>query len=171
MRESRHGEQTPVLNSNGSGPTLESGLNILANLQVSLGQIATEIKQTRDQAQQLWQGVRPLPEIIVPQITTTNGTADYPELLSPRTGYWWDVRMAGAFTFSAGSVNLHLTAVQDSNIHGAFPSAGYLTYASGQLLFNWNARLIFKAVAVTGNVTPNLTVTEVADWALPAYLL
>lgn len=152
-------------------PEMTQGLDLLAQIHLSLGQLTAEVKQQRDDLQRAREGVRPIPEIVVPQITTTNGSADYPELLAPRTGYWWEVKLAGAFTFSAGSVNLYLTGTQDSNIKGIFPSAGYLTYGDQLLLFNWNSRLVFKAVSVTGNVTPNLTVIEIADWALPAYLM
>jgi hypothetical protein len=155
----------------GPAADVDTGLKLLASINVSLGRLATEVEQQRSEAARLWTGIRPIPEIVIPQITTTNGTADYPELLSPRTGYWWDVKLVGAQTFTAGSVNLYLTAAQDSNIKGAFPQAGYLTYSGQQLLFNWNARLILKAVAVTGSVSPSLSVIEIADWALPAYLI
>jgi hypothetical protein len=154
-----------------TAPDVTAGLSMLANISVQVGRLADQIEQQRTDAQRLWTGVRPLTNIPVPQITSTNGTADYPELLSPRTGYWWEVKLAGAQTFTAGSVNLYLNAAQDSQIVGAFPQAGYLIYSGQQLLFNWNSRLVIKAVAVTGNVTPSLSVVEIADWALPAYLI
>jgi hypothetical protein len=60
----------------------------------------------------------------------------------------------------------------DADLVGSFPSAGYLTYSSIGLPLMWDQRLIFTANTVTGNVTPALpTVIEVADWAVPAYVM
>jgi len=145
----------------------------MADLAASVGQLATEVKATRDRQQQLWQACRPIPGIPVPPITSSTGTADYPELLAPRTGYWWFVIQAGAFTFTNGSVTLYRgQGAADSQIVGSFPSAGYLTYSSTGLPVPPGQRLIFSAAGVTGNVTPVLsTVIEVADWAVPAYLM
>jgi hypothetical protein len=154
--------------SNGGG-----GLQIFAQLSATLGRVAAALETQAKRDQQLWQAIRPIPGIPIPQITTTSGIADYPELLSPRTGYWWFVIQAAAVTFSGGSVNLYRNSANvDSLIVGAFTAAGYLTYSSSGLPVSPNQRLIFAAQTVTGNVTPSLsTVVEVADWAVPAYLM
>lgn len=147
-------------------------LDIGAELKATIGTVAQEVQALRSQSQQLWAGVRPIPGIPVPQITTAAGKADYPELLSPRTGYWWDVRLVACATFSSGSVNLYRNNADDYDIVGAFTSAGWITYASGQLLLNWNQRLIFAAQTITGNATPSIaSVIEVRADVLPAYLL
>lgn len=150
-----------------------SGLSVFAELSAHLGKVATQLEQQGQQTQRLWQGIRPIPGIPIPQITTTSGTADYPELLSPRSGFWWFVIQATAVTFSAGTVNLYRNLANvDSLIVGAFPQAGYLTYSSTGLPVAPSQRLIFAAESVTGSVTPSLsTVIEVADWAVPAYLM
>jgi hypothetical protein len=152
----------------------DGGLSVqmFAELAARIGNIDAQITEQNNRAAALWKAVRPIPGIPVPQITSTTGTADYPELLSPRTGYWWFIIQAGALTFTAGSVSLYRQAVNDSQLVGAFPSAGYLTYSSIGLPIMWDQRLVFAANTVTGNVTPNLaTVIEVADWAVPAYVM
>lgn len=154
---------------NGNSPGLS--LQVMADLSASIGNLTAAVQAQQDQTRKLWAAIRPLTNIVIPQITTSTGQADYPELLSPRTGYWWEVKLAGATTFTAGSVNLYLDGVQDSNLVGAFTSAGYLTYSGQQLLYNWNSRLIFKAISTTGNVSPSLSVIEIRDDALPAYLI
>jgi hypothetical protein len=154
---------------NGSG-----GLSVqmFADLSARIGNIDAQITEQNNRAAALWKAVRPIPGIAVPQITTSTGTADYPELLSPRTGYWWFIIQAGALTFTSGTVNLYRNHADDSNLVGAFTSAGYLTYSSLGLPVQWDQRLIFVAQTVTGNVTPTLaTVIEVAAWAVPAYVM
>jgi len=156
-------------NGNGSsGFTLE----LFADLKAHLGRVAAAIEKQNDDTQRLWESIRPLPGIPVPQITTTNGSADFPELLGPRAGYWWFVIQANALTFSAGSVSLYRNNADDWDLVGSFPSSGYLTYSGSGLPLQRNQRLLFKANAVTGSVTPSLqSVIEVANWAVPAYLL
>jgi hypothetical protein len=153
----------------------DSGFNIrvFADLSANLGRAADEMQHKRQLDARLWQAIRPLPGIVCPQITTTNGLLDQPELLSPRTGYWWDVKTLTAATFTAGSVNVYLggTGAEDSHLALVFPVAGTYQMGTGQLLVPPGERLIVKAVAVTGNVTSWLTVVEVAAWALPAYLM
>lgn len=165
--------------TDGAGITLNGasapggiGIQAFADLSARIGNIADGITTQNNRTAALWKAVRPIPGIVVPQITTTNGKADYPELLSPRTGYWWFVVQANAATFTAGTVNLTRTGTGDADIVGSFPQAGYLTYSSIGLPLNWDQRLIFAAVSTTGNVTPSLaTVIEVADWAVPAYVM
>jgi len=156
---------------NGSGFSLQA----MADLSASIGQLATEVKATRDRQQQLWQACRPIPGIPLPVIAAGTNILDMPELLAPRTGYWWDVKTVVAATFTAGSVNVYLggsgAAPQDSQLALVFPSAGAYQMGTGQLLVPPGERLIFKTVGTTGNTTPWLTAIEVADWALPAYLL
>jgi hypothetical protein len=148
-------------------------LQAFADLSARIGQVADGIATQNNRTEALWRAIRPIPGIPVPQITSTNGLADYPELLSPRSGYWWFVIQAAAVTFTAGTVNLYRNLANiDSLIVGAFTSAGYLTYSSTGLPVPPGQRLVFAAEAVTGSVTPSLsTVIEVADWAVPAYLM
>jgi len=154
----------------GTGPGFD--MQAMAQLSANIGSLATQMQAQRDQTQRLWQQIRPIPGITIPQITSANGTADYPELLSPRTGYWWDVKTFTCATFTAGSVNVYLGGGQsDSNLALVFSTAGTFQMGTGQLLVSWNQRLIVKAVSVTGNVSPWLTVIEIADTALPAYLM
>ena len=154
------------------GPPGGLSVQAFAQLAARIGHIDEAITEQNNRAARLWAAVRPIPGIAVPQITTSTGTADWPELLSPRTGYWWFVIQAGALTFTAGSVNLYRNHADDSNLVGAFTQAGYLTYSSIGLPLMWDQRLVFAAQTVTGNVTPSLaTVIEVADWAVPAYVM
>ena len=148
------------------------GVQAFADLAVRIGNIADQITEQNNRTAKLWKAVRPIPGIPVPQITTSTGSADYAELLSPRTGFWWFVIQANALTFSAGSVSLYRNHADDASLVGSFPSAGYLTYSSIGLPVMWNQRLIFTANTVTGNVTPGLPcVIEVADCAVPAYVM
>lgn len=162
----------PALDGSGDAP---GGLSIqaFADLSARIGQVADGIATQNSRTTALWRAIRPIPGIPVPQITSTNGLADYPELLTPRSGYWWFVIQAAAVTFTAGTVSLYRGQANiDSLIVGAFTQAGYLTYSSTSLPVPPGSRLIFAAEAVTGNVTPSLTtVIEVADWAVPAYLM
>ena len=152
-------------------PQVEQGLQLMASLNLAIGKLSEQIEQQRADGIKLAQSVRPIPGITVPQITTTNGTADYPELLAPRRGYWWDVKSITAATFTAGSVNLYAGASSDSTLRYVFTSAGTYAFGTAQLLVPPGQRLIFTAVAVTGNVSPSLSVVEVADWALASYLM
>lgn len=148
-------------------------LAAMAELSANVGRMADAITAQADRQQSLWRAIRPIPGIAVPPITTTNGKADYPELLAPRSGYWWDVKTITAATFSAGTVNLYAggTGAEDSELRFVFTTAGTYAFGSAQLLVPPGQRLIFAAQTVTGNVTPSLTVVEVAAWALPAYLM
>jgi hypothetical protein len=148
-------------------------LQAFADLSARIGNIADGITTQNNRTAALWRAIRPIPGIPVPQITTSTGIADYPELLSPRSGYWWFVIQAAAVTFTVGTVNLYRGQSNiDSLLVGAFTSAGYLTYSSTGLPVPPGSRLIFTAETVTGSVTPSLpTVIEVADWAVPAYLM
>src|SRR5262249_30029433 len=166
----RRGIGADLLADGGVSPNGDGGISLqaFADLSARIGHIDTQITEQDNRGAALWKAARPIPGIAVPQITTSTGSADYPELLSPRTGYWWFVIQAGALTFSAGTVNLYRNHADDSNLVGAFPQAGYLTYSSIGLPIQWDQRLIFTAISTTGNVTPSLaTVIEVADWAVP----
>jgi len=143
-----------------------------ADLSARIGRVADAIESQASRDLKLWQAIRPIPGIPIPQITTSTGSADYPELLSPRTGYWWFVIQANAITFSAGSVSMYRNNIDDWSLVGSFPSAGYLTYSGSGLPLQWGQRLVFKANTITGNATLSLPcVIEVADWAVPAYLM
>ena len=146
-------------------------LQVMADLAANIGSMAQALKDQATRQQQLWSAVRPIPGIAVPPITTSTGTADYPELLAPRAGYWWDVKSITAATFTAGTVNLYAGGSSDSTLRYVFTSAGTYAFGTAQLLVPPGQRLIFTAVSTTGNVTPSLTVIEVAAWALPAYLM
>lgn len=149
----------------------------MANLSVAIGKLSEQLDQQRADGARLAQSVRPIPGISVPQITTSTGIADYPELLAPRRGYWWDVKSVTAATFTGGTVNLYAgggaspAANVDSNLRYVFTSAGTYAFGTGQLLVPPGQRLIFVAVSTTGNVTPSLTVVEIADWAIAPYLM
>src|SRR5215469_2329333 len=136
-------EQAAPDSMNGNGGT---GLQVFAQMSAHLGRIAARLDQQADRTQKLWQAIRPIPGITVPQITTTNGTADYPELLAPRRGYWWDVKSITAATFTAGSVNLYAGASSDSTLRYVFTSAGTYAFGTAQLLVPPGQRLIFTAV-------------------------
>ena len=153
----------------GGGPGFS--VQAMAELSANVGAMAAAIRDQADRQQRLWSAIRPIPGIAVPAITSSSGTADYPELLAPRTGYWWDVKSVTCATFTAGSVNLYAGQQADSELRFVFPTAGTYTFGTGQLLVPPGQRLIFTAVSVTGNVTPSLTVFEIAAWALPAYLM
>lgn len=155
----------------GPNPQVEQGLQLMANLNLAIGRLSDQMEEEKQRGANLALAVRPIPGIAVPQITTANGTADYPELLAPRAGYWWDVKSVTAATFSAGTVNLYAGAKTDSTLRFVFVTSGTFTFGTGQLLVPPGQRLIFTAVSVTGNVTPSLSVIEVADWALPSYLM
>jgi hypothetical protein len=146
-------------------------LSAVAELSASVGRMAAELESQAARQRALWAAVRPIPGIAVPPITASGGTADYPELLAPREGYWWDVKTATAATFTAGSVNLYAGGQSDSTLRYVFTAAGTYAFGTAQLLVPPGQRLIFTAVGVTGNVTPSLTVIEIAAWALPAYLM
>jgi hypothetical protein len=167
----RRGNEAGELLGDGWPSMVEQGLQVMANLNLSVGRMADEVRASRERDAKLAEGVRPIPGIAVPQITTSTGIADYPELLSPRSGYWWDVKTATAATFTGGTVNLYAGAQTDSTLRYVFTSAGTFAFGTGQLLVPPGQRLIFVAVSTTGNVTPSLSVIEVASWALPAYLM
>lgn len=165
------------------GPALS--VDFGAELCAHLGSIRQLMEQERadrlSRAAAKLQLIRPIPLIPVPQITSTNGTADYPELCSPRTGWWWDVHRVTVNTFSAGTVNLYLTAggsgggtggaLADTNQVYAFTTKGTLTFGKGQLLVPASLRLVFSAAGITGNASPAIGVTEIHQSALADYLL
>jgi hypothetical protein len=168
----RRGNEAGELLGDTSSPSMvEQGLQLMANLNLSIGRMADEVRATRERDAKLAEGVRPIPGIAVPQITTSGGTADYPELLSPRSGYWWDVKTVTAATFTGGTVSLYAGGQSDSTLRFVFTTSGTFAFGTGQLLVPPGQRLIFVASSVTGSVTPSLSVIEVASWALPAYLM
>lgn len=161
---------------NGSGPGFS--LQVMAELSANLGRVAHSLEEQQARQLAMWRAIRPIPGIPIPQITSANGIADYPELLAPRVGYWWDVKTFTCATFTGGTVNVYLGAgpgngvtPPDSELALVFTTAGTYQMGTGQLLVSPGQRLVIKAVSVTGNVTPSLTVVEVAAWALPAYLM
>ena len=153
--------------------SLDETTGFSAEIIASLGRVETELAAGRKQGEQFRRAIRIIPGIPVPPITTTSGKANYPELLSPRSGFWWFIFQVSAATFSGGSVNLYRggTGAEDALLVGAFPQAGYLTYSYPGLPVPPGEHLIFAAQTVTGNVTPSVTsVIEVAAWAVPLYL-
>ena len=178
---SRITSRDQVLDPGGQSADLAAGIQAVAQVAVNVGKLADTLTSEQHRRGKLWQAIRPLPGIIIPQITTTNGTADYPELCSPRNGYWWDVHSVVVATFSAGTVNLYLTAggsgggtggaLADSNLRYAFTTKGALTFGKAQLMVPSGMRLVFSASGITGNASPAIYVTEIASWALPDYLL
>src|SRR5215472_14827863 len=107
-----------------------AGLQVFAQLSANLGTVAQALKDQASKNQRLWQSIRPIPGIPVGQLTAASKFLDLPELTGPRTGYWWDIHLLLAATFTAGSVNVYratnATNVPDINLVGGFSSAGYL---------------------------------------------
>ena len=156
-------------------------LRVMAELSVNLGRVATALEDQQAKWQRQRQAIRPIPGIVVPQITTTNGVADFPELCSPRMGYWWDVHAITVNTFSAGSVLVYLSgggsgggnsgALADSNLRFTFAAKGQQSFGKAQFMIPPQMRVIFSASGITGNASPTLYVTEIAAWAMSDYLL
>ena len=155
----------------GPDPQVEQGLQLLANINLAIGKLAGKLDQERADRIKLAQSIHPLNNISCPPITTANGTADYPNLLGPREGKTWEVRLMGAQTFTGGTVNVYLNSIADQNIVAPFSSAGIIAFGGGVLLINHGQRLIVSAVNVTGNVTFSLNVIEIDTEWVGAYLL
>ena len=148
-------------------------LGVFADLQLTLGGIQTELRKQSDERRALNQAIRYIPQITIPQITTTNGEADYPDMLGPRTGQAWEVRRITVNTFSAGTVGVYLGqhAGGDANLILTFPVLGTYLLGGGQLILQPNDRLVFRANSITGNATCTIGVIEIEHRWLGAYLL
>ena len=162
----RQGSCWPPEAAEHGGLVLELG----ADIKAQVGRVADQLDRQARRQQQLQQAIQHIDNIPVPQITTTSGDADYPELLGPRTGFAWDVRRITVATFTAGAVNVYVNGQTDSDLRLVFPQAGTYTL-NGHLILEAGHRLIFSAMGITGNATPSIAVDQIGAAWLPAYLL
>jgi hypothetical protein len=164
MRQDKTGAAGPE--TGGGGLVLQLG----AEINAQVGRVAAMLERQAQRQLDLQQAIQHIDQIPVPQITSTNGSADYPELLGPRTGFAWDVRRLTVATFTAGSVNVYVDGQDDTDLRLVFPQAGTYTL-NGSIILEANHRLIFAASAITGNASISIAVDQIALAWLPAYLL
>ena len=156
-----------------TGPSLK----MLVELTATLGRVAKALENQQARQQRLWTLCRAIPGVPVGQLTAASTWLAQPSLTGPRDGYWWDIHLLVAATFTGGAVNVYRsgggTNQPDISLVGGFTSAGYLTYGKAQLMISPGQYLIFGSSS-TFTGTANIaiaSVTEVAAAAVPDYLL
>jgi len=161
----------------GTGSDGGFSFQMFADLGANLGRVARALEDEQARKQRAWRQIRPIPGIPAGQLTAASTFLNQPELAGPRSGYWWDVHLIVAATFTGGSVNVFRSAggtVQpDIMLVGGFPSSGYLTYGKAQLMISPGQSLVFGSSSTfTGTANISLaSVTEIASAAVPDYLL
>ena len=113
-----------------------------------------------------WADVHPVPLL---HAVSADGTVDYPDMLGPHDGYWWDVRRVALSGFTAGTVKMYRNDANGADL-AEWTQTGEWTW-SGALLLAPRDRLIFVTSGLTGSVKLDGTAIEVAARALPLYLI
>lgn len=139
-----------------------------ASVEARLGKYLDD--QTR-RHRDLWQSVHSVPIKGSALTGVANGVLDFPTMLGPSEGLWWDVRRVSCWGFTAGSVSLYLNDPTGAGeLLGVFTSAGQLTYG-GNLFLGPNDRLVLIASGITGSVFVGGSAIEVAASWWPEYLI
>jgi hypothetical protein len=142
-----------------------------AGLQASIGSLTDEMKAWRSGRQRLAQAVHPFVIPGIPlSLSTGAGTLNQPNILSPRTGKFWDIRRISCTGYTAGTVTCYLNSTS-GDIVALFASAGVLLNGKAQLLIGANDLLVFGAASITGTVTIGLAGVEVDAERIGEYLI
>ena len=154
-----------------SSPEGGIGFDFTAQLQASIGSLAEEMKAWRSERQRLAQAVHPFVIPGIPlSLTTGAGTLNQPNILSPRTGKFWDIRRISCTGYTAGTVTTYLNSTS-GDIVALFSTAGVLLNGKAQLLIGANDLLVFGAASITGTVTIGLAGVEVDADRIGEYLI
>jgi hypothetical protein len=130
------------------GAGIKGGLS----LEVAIGHLGRHAEQQQAFEQEL-RMLHPVPITAPPmQLAAGAGVLNVPDLLGPHDGYYWDVRILAAQSFTAGTVTVYKNFQADENYRGTFTSAGLLMY-SGSLMLTDSDALVFVAAGITGQVT------------------
>jgi hypothetical protein len=154
-----------------SSPEGGIGFDFSAQVSASIGSLAEEMKAWRSDRQRLAQAVHPFVIPGIPlSLATGAGTLNQPNIMSPRTGKFWDIRRISCTGYSAGTVTCYLNSTS-GDIIALFASAGVLLNGKAQLLIGANDLLVFGAATITGTVTIGLAGVEVDADRIGEYLI
>lgn len=146
------------------------GVRAAASVEVSLGKLARQAERQAEQDEQLRQLTNmPLP---ASQITLNAGAGvlNVSNLYGPNDGFAWDVRYVVLASFTAGTVTVYNSIVNDENIVGVATAAGILRWG-GDLVLNDTEYLVFSATGITGAVSVSGRVNQMPVTIEPKYLL
>jgi len=157
-----------------SGPGLD--FEILANLNASLSGLAAELRRSNDRADRLQEMARSaqyIDHIPLGQITVSGaaGVLDVPNLMGPRTGYFWDVHRYTCSAFTGGTVSVYNGGVADGQQVMVFTSAGVSLVGKAQGIVSPGNRLIAQAAGLSGTATLGIGVTIIRAEYFWDYLL
>jgi hypothetical protein len=142
-----------------------------AGLQASIGSLTEQLKAWRSDRLRLAQAVHPFVIPGIPlSLTTGAGTLNQPNIMSPRTGRFWDIRRISCTGYTAGTVTCYLNSTS-GDIVALFSTAGVLLNGKAQLLIGANDLLVFGAASITGTVTVGLAGVEVDAERIGEYLI
>lgn len=154
-----------------SSPEGGIGFDFTAQLQASIGSLAEEMKAWRSERQRLAQAIHPFVIPGIPlSLTTGAGTLNQPNIMSPRTGKFWDIRRISCIGYSAGSVTGYLNSIS-GDVVLEFATAGVLLNGKAQILLGSNDLLVFGAASITGTVTIGLAGIEIDADRIGEYLI
>ena len=167
-----------------SGPGLDVSVEFLASIDASLGEMT---RQMADQADRYWnlnQFIYPI-EIPAQQGKVTGGgalTIASPELLGPRSGWFWDVRRISVSGLASSSeiVNIYrgstgsaVDAVANSYLSSITGPEGAYAPGLGAAMLRANQSIVVTGSSLTASELVTVTYDAIAVHAdyLGAYLL
>ena len=106
---------------------------VLAELKLQIGGLRSDMDERDRTRQRLNQNILPLAMELLP--VTASAVTDQPNLMGPRTGWFWDIHTAIGQNISGGNVYLYARAltVQGTTVNGVLWAQW--TAAAGQ--YNW----------------------------------
>lgn len=167
----------------GGGLALDSGplLDLWFNLGVKLESVATEVAEYNRKREKLWSSLHQVP-LTGPALITAGKLIDEPNLLGPRTGWFWDIRR---LSFRSPDVTVPWTGtiyvydgpagqLLDTFVNAAPPLGGSLVhdYTKGSRLLHPHQRLVYVAGPDFGAGAAMIggEATQAADDCVPYYL-
>lgn len=162
-------EQAPAW-EDGGGPAL------WAYLGVRLDSLTAELKRANDKRERLFQSLHQVP-VSGPALDTAGQVADYPEMLGPHLGWFWDIRRltfaAAAGSTWTGTIYLYRSQPVPSALMDTWTPAGPVSrlYGKATFLLPPGERLVYVASAdFSGTVVPGGDATQAAADVLAVYL-
>jgi hypothetical protein len=132
------------------------GVELATRIGVAVGELAGEMRATRERRARLNAMIMPLNIDLQP--IPASGTLDQPRLLGPPFGWTWQLDSMGAQGFSAGTIGVFENSTSGIEIFN-FTSAGTFFQRHFRYL-RGGSRLIFQATGITGS--PAVWVSGVA---------
>lgn len=153
------------------------GADVWAHLSLTLESAVSELRRYNARRERLFASLHRV-QLTGPPLTAAGQIVASPDLLGPRTGWWWDVRRLSFAAPSpadqwSGTIWVYNAMASPVNLLDTFTAAGPVTrwYPKAGVLLSAHEQLVYAAGAdFDGVAVPGGEATEAADDTLPVYL-